>query len=119
VRLFRAKAQDDFAAIGLALRVFISQFETLRKIGEELRAMGCSTWSICPAQAADALREGAKNPSGVCGINRGIGAGIGLGDIIANSIAINPRKSNASAAAINRQPRNTVKYCLPLMRLNY
>ena len=98
----RAKAQDDFAAIGLALKSFyIASLKPSEKSAEELRAMGMLDMDVyTQLQAADALREAAKNPSGGAGLTAGIGAGIGLGDIIANTYRNqSPAQSNASAAA--------------------
>jgi len=37
-------------------------------------------------QAADAMREAAKNPSGGAGLTAGIGAGVGLGNIISQTV---------------------------------
>ena len=98
----RAKAQDDFAAIGLALKSFyIASLKPSEKSAEELRAMGMLDMDVyTQLQAADALREAAKNPSGGAGLTAGIGAGIGLGDIIANTYRNqSPAQSNTSAAA--------------------
>ncbi|HZU86938.1 MAG TPA: SPFH domain-containing protein [Anaerolineaceae bacterium] len=84
----RAKAQDDFAAIGLTLKSFyVANFKPSEKSAEELRAMGMLDMNVyTQLQAADALREAAQNPSGGAGLTAGIGAGIGLGGVIQQSL---------------------------------
>lgn len=84
----RAKAQDDFAAIGLTLKSFyIANLKPSDKSAEELRAMGMLDMNTyTQLQAADALRDAAKNPSGGAGLTAGIGAGMGLGNVISESL---------------------------------
>ena len=84
----RAKAQDDFAALGLTLKSFyIGNLKPSDKSAEELRAMGMlDTATYTQLQAADALRDAAKNPSGGAGLTAGIGAGMGLGNVISDSL---------------------------------
>lgn len=84
----RAKAQDDFAAIGLTLKSFyIANLKPYEKSAEELRAMGMLDMATyTQLQAADALRDAAQNPSGGAGLTAGIGAGMGLGNVIASSL---------------------------------
>lgn len=84
----RAKAQDDFAAIGLLLKSFyVANFKPSEKSAEELRAMGMLDMNVyTQLQAADALREAAQNPSGGAGLTAGIGAGMGLGGVIQQSL---------------------------------
>ena len=84
----RAKAQDDFAAIGLTLKSFyIGNLKPSDKSAEELRAMGMlDTATYTQLQAADALRDAAQNPSGGAGLTAGIGAGMGLGNVISESL---------------------------------
>ena len=84
----RAKAQDDFAAIGLLLKSFyIANLKPSEKSAEELRAMGMlDMQTYTQLQAADAMREAAQNPSGGAGLTAGIGAGIGLGNLINQSV---------------------------------
>ena len=84
----RAKAQDDFAAIGLTLKSFyIANLKPSEKSAEELRAMGMLDMNVyTQLQAADALREAAQNPSGGAGLTAGIGAGMGLGQVIGQSL---------------------------------
>jgi excisionase family DNA binding protein len=84
----RAKAQDDFAAIGLTLKTFyIANLKASDKSAEELRAMGMlDMQTYTQLQAADALREAAQNPSGGAGLTAGIGAGMGIGNVISQSL---------------------------------
>jgi len=84
----RAKAQDDFAAIGLLLKSFyIGNLKPSEKSAEELRAMGMlDMTTYTQLQAADALREAAQNPSGGAGLTAGIGAGMGIGNVISQSL---------------------------------
>ena len=84
----RAKAQDDFAALGLTLKSFyIGSLKPSEKSAEELRAMGMLDMATyTQLQAADALRDAAQNPSGGAGLTAGIGAGVGLGNVISQSL---------------------------------
>lgn len=84
----RAKVQDDFAALGLLLKSFyISNLKPSEKSAEELRAMGMlDMQTYTQLQAADALREAARNEGGGAGLTAGIGAGVGLGGMISQSL---------------------------------
>jgi excisionase family DNA binding protein len=80
----RAKAQDDFAALGLTLKTFyIGNLKPSDKSAEELRQMGMlDTATYTQLQAADAMRDAASNPSGGAGLTAGIGAGMGIGNLM-------------------------------------
>lgn len=97
----RAKAQDDFAAIGLLLKSFyISNMKPSEKSAEELRAMGMlDMQTYTQLQAADALREAAQNESGGAGLTAGIGAGMGLGNVISQSLSGMTGPASGAAAA--------------------
>jgi excisionase family DNA binding protein len=84
----RAKAQDDFAAIGLTLKSFyIGNLKPSDKSAEELRAMGMlDMQTYTQLQAADAMRDAAQNPSGGAGLTAGIGAGLGIGNVLSQSL---------------------------------
>jgi excisionase family DNA binding protein len=84
----RAKAQDDFGAIGLTLKSFyIGNLKPSEKSAEELRAMGMlDMTTYTQLQAADAMREAAQNPSGGAGLTAGIGAGMGIGNVLSQSL---------------------------------
>ncbi|MBN2048566.1 MAG: SPFH domain-containing protein [Anaerolineaceae bacterium] len=98
----RAKAQDDFAALGLALKSFyIGNLKPSEKSAEELRAMGMLDMNVyTQLQAADAMREAANNPSGGAGLTAGIGAGMGLGNMISSTMAgMGQQQAGAQPAA--------------------
>lgn len=97
----RAKAQDDFAAIGLTLKSFyIGNLKPSDKSAEELRSMGMlDMQTYTQLQAADAMREAAQNPSGGAGLTAGIGAGMGIGSALQQSLAGMSKPAVEAAAA--------------------
>jgi excisionase family DNA binding protein len=101
----RAKAQNDFAAIGLTLKNFyIENLKPSSKSAEELRAMGMlDMQTYTQLQAADALRDAAQNPSGGAGLTAGIGAGMGVGNVISQSLS-GMTGAAAGAGASQSQP---------------
>ncbi len=84
----RAKAQDEFKALGLTLKsFFIESLKPSTKSAEELRAMGMLDLpTYTQLQAADAMRDAAQNPSGGAGLTAGIGAGMGIGSAIGDAL---------------------------------
>ena len=80
----RAKAQDDFEALGLVLKSFyIGNLKPSSKSAQELRDMGMLDMATyTQLQAADAMRDAASNPSGGAGLTAGIGAGMGIGNLM-------------------------------------
>jgi excisionase family DNA binding protein len=80
----RAKAQDDFDALGITLKTFyIGNLKPSSKSAQELRDMGMLDMATyTQLQAADAMRDAAQNPSGGAGLTAGIGAGIGIGNLM-------------------------------------
>jgi excisionase family DNA binding protein len=84
----RAKAQEDFAALGILLKTFyIGSLKPSEKSAEELRAMGMlDMQTYAQLQASDAMREAANNPSGGAGLTAGIGAGLGIGNVLSQSL---------------------------------
>ncbi|MEW5868909.1 MAG: SPFH domain-containing protein [Chloroflexota bacterium] len=84
----RAKAQDDFLALGLTLKsYYIENLKPSSKSAEELRAMGMlDMQTYTQLQAADAMRDAAQNPSGGAGLTAGIGAGLGVGNVLSQSL---------------------------------
>lgn len=103
----RAKAQDDFLALGLALKNFyIENLKPSSKSAEELRAMGMlDMQTYTQLQAADALRDAAQNPSGGAGLTAGIGAGMGVGRVISDSLT--GMTGGAAAGTAPTQPSTT------------
>ena len=85
----RAKAQDDFLALGLTLKAFyIENLKPSTKSAEELRAMGMLDMATyTQLQAADAMRDAAQNPAGGAGLTAGIGAGMGIGNVLGQSLS--------------------------------
>jgi excisionase family DNA binding protein len=84
----RAKAQDDFKALGVTLKSFyVENIKPSEKSAEELRAMGLLDMATyTQLQAADAMRDAAKNPSGGAGLTAGIGAGMGIGNLMGQAL---------------------------------
>jgi excisionase family DNA binding protein len=80
----RAKSQDDFEALGLTLKSFyIGNLKPSSKSAQELRDMGMLDMATyTQLQAADAMRDAAQNPSGGAGLTAGIGAGMGIGNLM-------------------------------------
>jgi excisionase family DNA binding protein len=97
----RAKALDDFKALGMTLKSFyIESLKPSDKSAEELRAMGMlDMQTYTQLQAADAMRDAAQNPSGGAGLTAGIGAGMGIGSAIADSIKQSGQPSGAGMTA--------------------
>ena len=95
----RAKGQDDFAALGLTLVSFyIGNLKPSDKSAQELRDMGMLDMSTyTQLQAADAMRDAAQNPSGGAGLTAGIGAGMGIGNLMQQA---------TSGAVANQQQSN-------------
>ncbi len=102
----RAKAQDDFAALGLTLKSFyIGNLKPSEKSAEELRAMGMlDMQTYTQLQAADAMREAAQNPSGGAGLTAGIGAGLGIGNVLSQSLQGMTGAKPAGAAEPTQSP---------------
>lgn len=84
----RAKAAEDFRAIGLVLKsFFIESIKPSTKSIEELRSMGLlDMQTYMQLQAADAMRDAAQNQSGGAGLTAGIGAGMGIGQIMGQTL---------------------------------
>lgn len=85
----RAKAEDDFEALGLTLKTFyVGNLKPSDKSAEELRQMGMLDMATyTQLQAADAMRDAASNPSGGAGLTAGIGAGMGIGNLMQQATA--------------------------------
>ncbi|HKG53959.1 MAG TPA: SPFH domain-containing protein [Anaerolineales bacterium] len=94
----RAKAQDDFEAIGIQLKSFyIGNLKPSSKSAQELRDMGMlDMTTYTQLQAADAMRDAAQNPSGGAGLTAGIGAGMGIGNLM----------QQATSGAMQQQSQN-------------
>jgi len=99
----RAKGQDDFAALGLTLVSFyIGNLKPSDKSAQELRDMGMlDMGTYTQLQAADAMRDAAQNPSGGAGLTAGIGAGMGIGNLM--------QQATSGAVANQQQSNSTVE----------
>jgi excisionase family DNA binding protein len=97
----RAKAQDDFKALGLTLKAFyIESLKPSEKSAEELRAMGMlDVATYTQLQAADAMRDAAQNPAGGAGLTAGIGAGLGIGNVLSDALKQGAAGGTAAGAA--------------------
>ena len=99
----RAKAQDDFEAVGMVLKSFyIGNLKPSSKSAQELRDMGMLDMATyTQLQAADAMRDAASNPSGGAGLTAGIGAGMGIGNLMqqATSGAMQQQQSGGGKQA--------------------
>ncbi len=98
----RAKAQDDFKALGLTLKTFyIGSLQPSEKSIEELRARGLlDLQTYTQLQAADAMRDAAQNPSGGAGLTAGIGAGMGIGNVLGQALSgVGQQQPRQQAAA--------------------
>ncbi len=101
----RAKASDQFKALGLELKTFlIANLMPSTESIQELRGMGVLDMeTYTRLQAADALLEAAQNPSGGAGLTAGIGAGMGVGNILQQSLQ-GMGSSGAAAAGASVMP---------------
>jgi excisionase family DNA binding protein len=100
----RAKAQDDFAALGLTLKTFyIGNLKPSDKSAQELRDMGMLDMNVyTQLQAADAMRDAANNQSGGAGLTAGIGAGMGIGNLMGQALQggmQQPQQQQAASSA--------------------
>src|SRR5512142_694353 len=96
----RAKAQDDFEAIGMTLKSFyIGNLKPSSKSAQELRDMGMLDMATyTQLQAADAMRDAANNQSGGAGLTAGIGAGMGIGNLMGQALQGGMQQQQAGGA---------------------
>ena len=101
----RAKAQDDFAALGVTLKTFyIGNLKPSDKSAQELRDMGMLDMATyTQLQAADAMRDAANNQSGGAGLTAGIGAGMGIGNLMGSALQ-GGMQNNAQGGAAAPKP---------------
>jgi excisionase family DNA binding protein len=102
----RAKAQDDFKALGLTLKAFyVESLKPSDRSAEELRAMGMlDVATYTQLQAADAMRDAANNPQGGAGLTAGIGAGMGIGNVLTGSLQQGAAGGAAAASGAASAP---------------
>ena len=97
----RAKAQDDFDALGLTLKTFyIGNLKPSSKSAQELRDMGMLDMATyTQLQAADAMRDAANNQQGGAGLTAGIGAGMGIGNLMGQALQGGAQNQNQGGGA--------------------
>ena len=89
----KAKVQDDFNALGIALKTLyvssISPTEETAKAIDERAAMGAigNMQAYLQFKTARAMTEAAGAPGGVAGAGVGLGAGVGMGAAMAQMMA--------------------------------
>jgi len=89
----KAKVQDDFNALGIALKTLyvnsISPTEETAKAIDERAAMGAigNMQAYMQFKAARAMTEAAGAPGGAAGAGVGLGAGVGMGTAMAQMMA--------------------------------
>jgi len=118
----RAKASEEFEAIGLALKSFvIGSLTPSETTAEELRARGLlDPQTYAQLQAADAMREAAQNPSGGAGLTAGLGAGMGLGQMMAQTLGQMSQgvQSSGSGAGAQLPPVLTPEEAAQVLRVS-
>jgi len=89
--------------LGLVLKSFyVGNLKPSTKSAQELRDMGMLDMATyTQLQAADAMRDAASNPSGGAGLTAGIGAGMGIGNLMqqATSGAMQQQSGGGAKAA--------------------
>jgi len=82
-----SQLRDKFDAVGVRLKAFeMKPFSAAKTTAEDLRNMGLLDLATYQGlQAADALRDAARNEGGIAGAGVGFGAGMGLGQMMAGT----------------------------------
>lgn len=102
----RKKLNEEFKSFGLELTKFIIENISLPPEVEAAMDKRTSMGVLGDAQryaqfqAADAMRDAAKNPSGGAGLGAGLGAGFAVGGAMANALggAMNPQQQQSQNA---------------------
>ncbi len=98
----KAKAQDDFAALGLQLKsIYITSLRPSDKSIDELRSMGLlDIDTYTRLQMADATRDAAQQPGGgMASAGVGLGAGMTMAQMMAQSMGQQQQAAPAAPAA--------------------
>lgn len=95
-----AQLRDKFDAVGIALKAFeMKPLTAARTTAEDLRNMGLLDLATYQGlQAADALRDAARNEGGAAGTGIGLGAGVGMGQAMASMLSQQQQPAQQSAA---------------------
>ncbi|MBD0369365.1 MAG: SPFH domain-containing protein [Pyrinomonadaceae bacterium] len=102
----RKKLNEEFNSFGLELTKFVIENISLPPEVEVAMDKRTSMGVLGDAQryaqfqAADAMRDAAKNPSGGAGLGAGLGAGFAVGGAMANAMsgAMNPQQQSAQGS---------------------
>ena len=116
------EAQEDFKKIGLKLVSLvienISLPEEVEKALDERTKLGITRevmGSYTQFQAANAMRDAAKNPSGgnLAGLGVGLGAGTGIGKVFTDNLATEdkPRQSKTVCDKCGAEIKKGAKFC--------
>jgi membrane protease subunit (stomatin/prohibitin family) len=103
-----AQLRDKFDAVGIALKAFeMKPLTAARTTAEDLRNMGLLDLATYQGlQAADALRDAARNEGGAAGTGVGLGAGVGMGQAMASMLSQQqPAQQSASEPAVPATPQ--------------
>jgi len=101
----KAKVQDDFNALGIALKTLyitsISPTEETAKAIDERASMGAigNMQAYLQFKTARAMTEAAGAPGGMAGAGVGLGAGVGMGAAMAQMMAQSMQPGAQAAAA--------------------
>src|ERR1700730_470808 len=104
----RAKLNEEFSSFGLELVKFVVENISLPPEVEAAMDKRTSMGVIGDVgryqqfQAADAMRDAAKNPSGGAGLGAGLGAGFAVGNAMVGAMgnAMNPQTSGSSSGSV-------------------
>jgi membrane protease subunit (stomatin/prohibitin family) len=102
----KAKVQDDFNALGIALKTLyvnsISPTEETAKAIDERASMGAigNMQAYLQFKTARAMTEAAGAPGGVAGAGVGLGAGVGMGAAMAQMMAQSMQPGAQAAATM-------------------
>ncbi len=118
----KAKVQDDFNALGIALKTLyvtsISPTEETAKAIDERASMGAigNMQAYLQFKTARAMTEAAGAPGGVAGAGVGLGAGVGMGAAMAQMMAQSMQPGAKAAATMvcpscSTQIPAGAKYC--------
>ena len=116
------EAQDEFKKIGLKLVSLvienISLPEEVEKALDERTKLGITRdvmGTYTQYQAAGAMRDAAKNPSGgnLAGLGVGLGAGTGIGKVFSENLSTQdkPLENNAVCENCGAKVRKNAKFC--------
>ncbi|HKR11679.1 MAG TPA: SPFH domain-containing protein [Pyrinomonadaceae bacterium] len=109
-KLTREKLNEEFKTFGLELTKFfvenISLPQEVEAAMDKRTSMGVigDVGRYTQFQAADAMRDAAKNPSGGAGTGVGLGAGFALGNAMAGAMSDAMKPSQGSGGGAAQQP---------------